>query len=162
VGLESIKQQAVNFVQVGGVGVFLTLVCVRRDAPSFQPSLPAWLSSLRQDIVELRRFHLAGAGEVGRLNYIFIGNPGTGKVRGQSVIYLFRLFMHDMASHVLSGPPFYRHPLHVCGRDCSANWACGPMQRTKRRSRRLSQMRLPQLAPHLSSQTTSARETPSL
>ena len=57
------------------------------------------LPSSRQDIVELRRFHLAGAGEVGRLNYIFIGNPGTGKVRGYPAIYLYRLYMHAIASH---------------------------------------------------------------
>ena len=56
--------------------------------------------------MELRRFHLAGAGEVGRLNYIFIGNPGTGKVRGQplSVLYPCHLSVHDTASHLHALP----------------------------------------------------------
>lgn len=54
--------------------------------------------------MELRRFHLAGAGEVGRLNYIFIGNPGTGKVRGKPLIYPYRLYMHAMTSHLHALP----------------------------------------------------------
>ena len=74
--------------------------------PRVNPPLLACLSSSSQDIAELRRFHLAGAEEVGRLNYIFIGNPGTGKVRGQplSVLYPCHLSVHDMASYLHALP----------------------------------------------------------
>ena len=54
----------------------------------------------------LRHCHLAGAEEVGRLNYIFLGNPGTGKVRGQplSVLYPCHLSVHDTTSHLHALP----------------------------------------------------------
>ena len=72
----------------------------------FNPPLLACLSSSSQDIVELRRFRLAGAEEIGRLNYIFIGNPGTGKMRraALSVLYPSHLSMHDTASHLHALP----------------------------------------------------------
>ena len=54
--------------------------CLPASLPRTHSPLRACLPSSSQHVVELRRFHLAGAGEVGRLNYIFIGNPGTGKV----------------------------------------------------------------------------------
>ena len=56
--------------------------------------------------MELRRFHLAGAEEVGRLNYIIIGNPEAGKVRGQpiSVLCPCHLSVHDTASHLHALP----------------------------------------------------------
>ena len=55
--------------------------------------------------MELRRFHLAGAEEVGRLNYyIFIGNPGTGKVRWQPLLYPCHLSVHDTASYLHALP----------------------------------------------------------
>ena len=56
--------------------------------------------------MELRRFRLAGAEEVGRLNYIFIGNSGTGKVRRQplSVLYSCNLSVHDTASYLHALP----------------------------------------------------------
>ena len=49
------------------------------------------------------------------------------------------------------GPPFCRHPVRVCGRDCSVNfsWTCDTMQRTKRMKIRPSQMRMPLSAPRL-------------
>ena len=70
------------------------------------PPLLACLSSSSQDVVELRRFHLAGAEEVGRLNNIFIGNPGTDKVRGQplSLLYACHLSEHDTASQLHALP----------------------------------------------------------
>ena len=56
--------------------------------------------------MELRHCHLAGAEDAGRLNYIFIGNPGTGEVRGKplSVLYPCNLSMHDTASHLHALP----------------------------------------------------------
>ena len=56
--------------------------------------------------MELRRFHPARAEEVGRLNYIFIGNLETGKVRGQplSVLYHCHLSVIDSASHLHALP----------------------------------------------------------
>ena len=117
--------------------------------------------------MELRHFHLAGAEEVGRLNYIFISNPGTGKVRGQplSVLYPCHLSVHDTASYLHALPRtavLQTSIARVWVRLLGQLGSCDPMQRTKRKNRRSSQMRLPQPAPRLPSQTTNARETLSL
>ena len=123
--------------------------------PFGDPPLLACLSSSSQDVVELRRFHLAGAEEVGRLNYIFIGNPGTGKVRGQPLLYPCHLSMHDTASHLHALP-------HTTVLQTSIAYVWARLLGQMRMNITPSQMRLPQPAPRLPSQTTNARETLSL